>query len=409
MILIFEVLLIFIASLFLCKIGFDLLNKRISTLSFMYIIFYIFYILPLILSYNSSDIFYKMYLYNESFYNDSSMLISSIINIIIVSFFIYIYRTKKIILNFNLEKYSKNFTIISLSIFVFLGFSLILLMVKAPDPSIYLVYAQVIYDYDPVLREYHSIVAIFCRLMIFFSALYFLFINKTKYSFIWYFGIAFIVCWIAGKRSFVAYSLLIFLVSLFLNSNVKPSKMLVILIFSFLGFSVFSMSYQNNIRGFEDSSNIEKKENFYLDYSRLQNERYVIYSLLRDQDVVPYVGASMLYNITFFVPRSIWSDKPYPYAVYYTNNFFNVELDNRLNWGLTTGLLDEFIANFYWFGVIFYLVLIRVFVNFNDKYLNRFSGLVGIMVGCLMVILHFAAYSYIFIFWLFLIYLGSRK
>lgn len=407
--LIIEMILIFISSLFLSKVIFDLIHRRITTLSFLYIVYFIFYIAPLLLSYFNYPIFYKLSGYNDSFYNNNVSLISSIINLIIIMFFISIYKTKNLKLNFSTVRKSKLISVLSTVLLITTCLGLIFLIIKSPDPSIYLSYGKVIYDYDPVLREYHSIVAMLCRFIIFFSAVNFLFINKMKYSYLFYLILSIVLCWIGGKRSFVAYSLLIFIISIFLTSNIKPKNIFSIMVVSILGFSLFSNFYQNNLRDFKGSSKAEKIENIYIDYSRLQNERYVLNSLLNDHNVVPFTGASILYNFTFFIPRTIWNDKPYPYAVYYTNNFFNVDLDNRLAWGLTTGLIDELLANFYWFGIFLYLLIIKKIVDINDKRLSRFSGLVGILVSCLMIILHFAAYSYVFLLWLVLMYIEKRR
>lgn len=402
--------LISVASLFLLKILLDIINKKISTISFMFIVFYIFYIIPLIISIFNADIFYKFYRYNDSFYNESSVFLSNLINITVLIFFICTYKTYNININININKNSRIIKYLSRFSFVGAALFLIILIFFSPNPVVYLEYGAVIADYDPILKEYHANVAMFCRLLIFLAAVSFLFVDKSKYGYIFYIIVAFIACWIGSKRSFVAYSLLILLLSMFFSYKVSSKRILITSILSSFMFVGYTNFYQTNVRDFDEKSDKEKIENIIIDYSRLQNERYVLYNMINGNEILPFAGASMLYNLAFFVPRPIWSSKPYPYAVYYTNHYFNIDdVDERLKWGLTTGLLDELIANFYWLGVFIYFLIIHLFVKYNDKYLNGFSGLVGIVLGCLMLILHFAAYSYIFIFWIILNLYNLRK
>lgn len=407
--LILGVSLFFVASLFLSKVTLDIINRKISTLSFVYIIFYIFYIIPMLVDYTFPNIFYKLYNYTDSFYNESTIFFSIVINFIIVLYFIFSYKTIKMTVSFDVKNIIIK-KIMRLAV-LFLIVLILILVIRSPNPIIYLDYGAVIADYNPILREYHAMLAMFCRLLIFFAAIDFLFINKNKYGYIFYFLIAFFACWLGGKRSFVAYSLLIFVLSLFFSSKISPKRILPTLIAVVIFFISFTSFYQNNVRDFDDKSSVEKMENILIDYSRLQNERYVIFNLLNGREnILPYSGASFLYSLTFYIPRSVWADKPYPYAVYYTNHFFGIDdVNDRLGWGLTTGLLDESIANFYWFGIIFYLSLIHCMVRYNDRNMNSFSGLLGIVVACLMIIIHFAAFSYIFVFWVFVNIISRKK
>lgn len=406
--LVLEVPLLCVASLFLCKVLWDIICKKISTLSFLYIIFYVFYILPMVYTFNNKNIFYNLYNYSYSFYDEMSIIISLFINFIVVLFFIFNYKVVKIDININFK--NKGIIYLCRLILFIIIIGILFLILKSPDPTVYLTYGSVISEYDPILKEYHSTVAMMCRLLIFVAAINFLFLDKNKFSYIFYIILAFIACWFGAKRSFVAYSLLIFLLSLFFSFNFSPKKILNISLFSIIFFISYTNYYQNNIRDFGVKSSQEKIENILIDYSRLQNERYVIFNLINNKPIVPYYGASFVYSIGFYVPRVLWNEKPYPYAVYYTNSFFNIEdVEDRLKWGLTTGLLDELLANFYWLGIFLYLLLIKIFVNYNDKYINGLPGLVGIVVGCLMLIVHFAAFSYIFILWLIMLLFGKKR
>lgn len=87
--------------------------------------------------------------------------------------------------------------------------------------------------------------------------------------------------------------------------------------------AVFSSSYQSNIR-YDDlkiNSSSEVYKNVRVDFSRDDRVKMTIYSELYPDrmKILDYRGQSIVFDLTMFIPRSIWEEKPWPYAVYFTS------------------------------------------------------------------------------------------
>ena len=57
-------------------------------------------------------------------------------------------------------------------------------------------------------------------------------------------------------------------------------------------------------------------------------------------EILDYPFQSFLFTSTMYVPRELWSDKPWPYAVYATSALMQIK-SQYVGWSMTTGILDE--------------------------------------------------------------------
>lgn len=194
--------------------------------------------------------------------------------------------------------------------------------------------------------------------------------------------------YIHGKRSVVLLFTVLLLLVLLLT-NVVGKKTI-----AYLGLLLFTLFYfYLQFYG----KNIEEAEGFFsvykglrIDFSRDYSLKFVIFhEILNDSYVLPYKGASYLFLASFFIPRSLWPDKPYPYAVYFTNSAFGDFGGSYLyGWGLTTSFVMEAISNFGVFGLVFFPVFYIIIIHRVEKLENMFLKIIAYLILMLLLVLH---------------------
>ncbi|WP_201532934.1 hypothetical protein [Psychrobacter ciconiae] len=194
--------------------------------------------------------------------------------------------------------------------------------------------------------------------------------------------------YIHGKRSVVLLFTVLLLLVLLLT-NVVGKKTI-----AYLGLLLFTLFYfYLQFYG----KNIEEAEGFFsvykglrIDFSRDYSLKFVIFhEILNDSYVLPYKGASYLFLASFFIPRSLWPDKPYPYAVYFTNSAFGDFGGSYLyGWGLTTSFVMEAISNFGVFGLVFFPIFYIIIIHRVEKLENMFLKIIAYLILMLLLVLH---------------------
>jgi hypothetical protein len=100
-----------------------------------------------------------------------------------------------------------------------------------------------------------------------------------------------------------------------------------------------------------------------------------------------------------YVPRALWPEKPYPYAVYFTSALFLIP-PQSLGWGMTTSWLEEAIANFSWFGFLLGPLVPALICRIGDSRQNVIAGSLTILVSSLFLAVQLAAFAPLFILWI---------
>ena len=169
---------------------------------------------------------------------------------------------------------------------------------------------------------------------------------------------------------------------------------------------IVSFLYQEEFR--YDMLQIEDGEQVYhnmrVDYGRDDVTKMAIYAELYpdELEILDYPFQSFLFTSTMYVPRELWSDKPWPYAVYATAALMQIK-SQYVGWSMTTGILDESIANVGWLGFLLGPLLITWVVRIGDAHQTTIIQLLTILVGSLMLVLQIAAFAPIFLLWLTLV------
>jgi hypothetical protein len=142
-------------------------------------------------------------------------------------------------------------------------------------------------------------------------------------------------------------------------------------------------------------------------FSRESEVKLSIYSRLNGADMLPYDGATLLYDITCYIPRFLWEDKPYGFFNYLTAYAYNGHAETFMEGSnFQVNIWSEYIANFGLLGCIlsllFIIGIVRVSERSNVAMLN-ISGSVFVLIYLffgfeLIVMVLFYAWLYFFVF-----------
>lgn len=271
----------------------------------------------------------------------------------------------------------------------------IIVAILSNDPSFYMQYA------DRPRHESNSLQLLAPKLVSIFLPVFILLVvtqirkyKKSNYNpsylIVIVFTLLFIFAdiYIHGKRSIVLLFTVLLLLVLLLTNVVgkKTIAYLGLLLFTFFYF--YLQFYGKNIEDAKGFFSIYK--GLRIDFSRDYSLKFVIFhEILNDNYVLPYKGASYQFLATFYIPRELWPDKPYPYAVYFTNSAFGDFGGTYLyGWGLTTSFIMEAISNFGVFGLAFFPLFYIIAIHRVEKLKNIFLKIIAYVILMLLLVLH---------------------
>lgn len=375
---------------------YSIFKVGIKPLTIIQIVFFIVFVSPIFLDIIFSKPeyrnFYGFYIYEE----DNRVAFIYNLFIVFVSYFNYFFRGKQIV-NLNI---SNNF--IKIDIFLLSVALLPLFFVFfAPNIDLYKLYGGAsVRDFDEFSNAFHGYLNIFTFLSGFVCS-YLIIKNFNKRIFLTFFLflIVFFDFWLNGKRTIVL--IFLFFLGFFyliINRNLKSFLFILMLIFIY---SFYNSWYQSNIRDFDDSKSFnEKYENIRVDYFRDQRVKMAIYGELKPYKIkiLPHRGESFIFSSTFFIPRSIWPNKPYPYAQYFTSAMFNSE-PKLWGWGMTTSIYDEFIANLGLIGLLLIQILLVYYIKITGKLKSPKFQIYSIFLFILLMMVQMIAFMFLYIFW----------
>lgn len=302
----------------------------------------------------------------------------------------------------------KNYGVLKLILYIVVICPVIALLL-APNPQLYLSYALVtLGDQSLDIKLFHQIIAILSTLSVLAVAGIIIITEKFRlYNLSLLFLSIVIDIWIYGKRSIVAFTLVAIGYAFWQKGYLKKGRLFYVTVIGILVMSLFSYYYQAQIRSdYIAFDNYEKEyQNIRIDYGRDSRIKMAIYAELYPDDIqiLEYRGQSLVYYFTFFIPRDIWLDKPWPYAVYFTNALFNISSNTFIGWGMTTSLLDEAIANFGWIGMLIGPLIIAIVCRIGDVNKSITVKLFTVLIAPLLLALHLTAYLPLVLIWLFMI------
>lgn len=126
-------------------------------------------------------------------------------------------------------------------------------------------------------------------------------------------------------------------------------------------------------------------------FFRDNTARVAIYSVLHPDKlkILEYPLQTVLYNIFFFVPRSVWTWKGYPYSVYFFSGVQNFSSLVIADWRFQTSIVGEFISNFNLLGMPIFLLFVKKTTRFFNTQ-HFIYKLVGTALLCLLMVFEFS-------------------
>ncbi|MEK3992337.1 hypothetical protein [Robertmurraya sp. FSL R5-0851] len=409
----------FIAFLWLSLCLFFVINRLSkgykNVILFVYIVYYIFFAFPLLLDFLiGKPNYYTFPGFRLASRDTLTEYIYSIYLCIIPIIWILttrIKRKQKQMKSFNLNN---NFFKRIYPIIYFLLFTPILAVLFSPNPMVYLEYGAAVKGLLVNESEnYHVIVDLSVNISI-LSVIWLLIFRKNKIRryIILLSPIIFLCIWINGKRSIVALIAVAIGYILWQKGYLRGIKFYIAITFAVIIFALFTSLYQSNLRyesqGITDFYDIY--ENVRVDFGRDDVTKFAIYTTLYPEEgkILEYPGQSFLYDITMYVPREFWPDKPLPYAVYMTAAIFGLSPE-YIGWGMTTSILEETISNFSWIGMLIGPLIISLICRLGEGSNHELVYLLTVLIASLLLVLQLAAFAPVFFLWILLLLIYRRK
>ena len=401
-----------LGTYFAIKAGRAILKGTRYSINFVMIVFYIFFIVPL-----AFDIIFGIprYTYELSFKDSSADLKTCILYALYVAFVPVLWQWTAIGRRLMEESHSplENRTFSKLICLTMLIIPIVLALLS-PNPAIYLTYGASILGFPSLESEsYHMLITA----STFFSVICFSYMLIGSKKGVCFFFIRFspfllATIWLNGKRNIILWTLVLILYALWKRKSLTAGKLFItVILFLSIGLGL-SVVYQQTLR--YDNLKVDNWEEIYtnmrVDYGRDDVTKMAIYAEIEPNHnkILEFRGQSMLHNLLFFIPREVWPDKPWPYAVYATSALLKIPIQ-YIGWGMTTSILDEAIANFSWLGMLIGPLIVSIICRIGDREQGKTIQLLTILVAILMIVLQLSAFTPIFLIWAFLIVYNHIK
>jgi hypothetical protein len=216
----------------------------------------------------------------------------------------------------------------------------------------------------------------------------------------------FLAIWCNGKRYIIAYALVLIGYLFWEKGYLRSRRIIAGGVAMVAGLVLFSYVYLVSIRGIRNE--VARKDRVYqtlrLDYGRDAEIKMAIFGELHPEalQILDHRGQSVLFDLTMYVPRALWSAKPLPYAQYMTSAAMLVPARNNL-FSLTTSWLEEAIANFGWWGMLIGPLTLSFLCRIGDGCEDGFVGALTALISCLFLSVEFVSFAPIFFLWVFLV------
>lgn len=407
-----------IATIFLIKSVKKIITGKFSILHVLLVLTYLMQILPIVIvdisNINIYDIYRYTNIYKPLLDTKVSMIYDFIMVVIIILFYYlanknssYIYFNMiNSVLNIHVNKYI-------MAIMKILMFATLFAVIISPEPSIYLKFSYFYtnkYDVNSNIYLFHMTKYVYAK-YISFASILIVYLCKDKYSFknnLLEYIAAFFLMWTDGKRTIIMFLLLGILCIDILKRTYK-SKIIIGKTVIFLLLIVIYFNVYSNITGKgEDSVFIS---NYIYYYSRISCVKTSIYSRVYNMKMLDYDGQSILYDIGFFIPRSIWGNKPLMFVKYFTSFSCGYGHNTILNnFNLQVNIWAEWIANFGIIGIFFACLFIVCVARITEKKNNAYSYMFGLLFSGMYLMFGFEPnVQIVFLIWIFTLIFGKRK
>ncbi len=175
--------------------------------------------------------------------------------------------------------------------------------------------------------------------------------------------------WIVAKRYLIAEVLILAVYTLGISKQVKPKTIVKLLIVATACVLVFCVAY-----GFFFKQNLNSiMEYFTVDLSRQYTLVHQFYCKQIGREISCNPFDSILYIVLFWIPREIWTAKPFPFVNSLTWSLVSTgsPVHENLGWAATCSIFSELFDSFSYIG----LVLGAVAILYICRWINRTSNI----------------------------------
>lgn len=198
-----------------------------------------------------------------------------------------------------------------------------------------------------------------------------------------------VTIYLRGSRAIIANVMVMGVFALLLSDKInfkKAFKVLILLIPIFIGgFYAYHLFLRDATESFYSYYSI--------DFSRDYTTIFSIYAQQHGIKILEYAGQSILFCLLFWLPRSIFSWKPYPFPTYITLSLLGYDIKDAtyLTLRTTTNIFSESITNFgLVFGTLFIIVTLTIVIFLANKSEKSNTKLLLIYIGYEMMVLDFS-------------------
>jgi hypothetical protein len=283
------------------------------------------------------------------------------------------------------------------------------------NPLIYLRFSTTLRSgTDDLFKETHSFISLASNLSVVAGAVWIALAKPQIYGrwphrsrFFMYFIFVFIAIWLHGKRAILATALVLLLLALRYRGVVNSRNFYRIAV----SFVVFLLSYSLFFQFYSNRISTTLYENMRIDYGRDDVIKITIFAELNPSvmKILDYRGQSLMFDMFFYIPRNLWSEKPFPYAQYFTSAIFLLRDARLMGWGMTTSWLEEAIANFSWFGLLLGPLWIWFICKIGDSSEIIYSKILTPFIANLFLLVELSAFIPLFFIWGITLVFGGRK
>lgn len=179
-------------------------------------------------------------------------------------------------------------------------------------------------------------------------------VGKVRFGFLTVIVLSFF--WIVGKRYIVAETLTMAVYVLAITKKIDEKKLVRYILIGSLFVIIFSYLYGAFIKGNVDSS----LDYFNIDLSRQYTLVYQFYCKRIGRQISINKYDAILYLLFFWVPRSMWPNKPYPFINSLTWSLVSNggATGTNLGWATTASIFSDLFDSFSFCGLVFSQILL---------------------------------------------------
>ena len=195
--------------------------------------------------------------------------------------------------------------------------------------------------------------------------------KKAVSNFIFYTSIflVFAFCWFVGKRYIVAETLMVSFVVLGMSNQISGKKFMIMSVAGFAAILVFCVVYAIVLKG-----NFSSLTDYLMvDFSRQYTLVYQFHCFLTNKSISVHRFDAVLYLLLFWIPRAVWPTRPYPFVnqlTYSLISWYDTPSGENVGWATTCSVFSDLFDSFRFVGLILgFLLFMYLFrcINRSNK------------------------------------------